>query len=156
MNHQVLDSVIADQVKSFNANGYEPRTSTQMAQWATYPGIMKLITSARFIDTKIANLELDQLAYMSIQETTRVMVRKSSSIASSQAGPVAVSIVLASLRSLRNVKQDWALTLIDALKPLLEDALNKVDHIIVDDTAWTNRKRYSSQELLKDSVTFEA
>ena len=48
----------------------------QMAQWATYPGIMKLITSARFIDTNIANLESDQLAYMSIEEITEIMVRK--------------------------------------------------------------------------------
>ena len=73
---------------------------------ATYHGIMKLITSAMFIDTNIANLESDQLAYMSIEETTKVMVRNSRAIASIQAGPVAVSIVLASLRSLRNLKQD--------------------------------------------------
>ena len=91
----------------------------QMGQWATYPGIIKLITSARFIDTHIANLKSDQLAYMSIEETMSIMVRNSRAMASTKAGPVAVSIVLASLQNLRHLKQEWATTFMKALKPLL-------------------------------------
>ena len=67
------------------------------------------------------------LAGCSLTDTMKIMVRNNRAIASTQAGPVAV----------------------------LEDALNKVGHIIVDDTAWTNRKWYSSREVFKDSVTFQ-
>ena len=83
------------------------------------------------------------------------MVRNSRAMASTQAGPVAVSIVLASLHPLRDLMQDWAKYRVKALKPLLEDAFSKLGHLLVDDTAWTDRIRYSSRKIFKDSVTFK-
>ena len=69
----------------------------------------------------------------------KTMIRNSRAMASTKAGPVSVSIVLASLRPLRDLKQDWVKSLIKDFKPLLENALSKVDHLLVDNTAWIAR-----------------
>ena len=77
------------------------------------------------------------------------MVINSRAMASSQVGAVAVSFTLATLRSLRSLEQEWTTTLLKSLKPLLDEALNKVSHIIVDDTAWLCRSYLRTQLPLK-------